>query len=551
MVVKYRRVSMSILNRFKQLTAAGIALTSFAEASSDTVTNIPTAIQTYTAMDARKAAIELYNRFKAVKRNIPDIDNEILAQIAHNFVQDNNISDKTVYDMTLNYSKYITEYVYNSDRGKVSTDTLRRDTEALYFAFTQTDFYKTERDKIIKRWMPIAEKVSEGYHPYGYKCTANQPTIGIGTCLTTSGLSLNDIPIRRIQKDDKGKFMYKDGEPVPGTELTLAEKERFVSLLEQLNSNSYEAGAKATRNAGIYGLTLDDARRVASLEARKKMDQVLKFAFFSQGIDMFQQPSSLGVLALDIHYQCGNLTSTKQWPKFWECVCTRRYGDLKKQIKVNGGRNKNRHNVKEALCDHIAADYAAQNETNIRKKAKAWTERNLAYERICGYGIDIYGLTRREGNELFHHKTSGSGMAKALSPSAQSKLKKREITPEQRAEFERKKAMIDGYNVNQSITNQQQNSISSDNNAPYIRTSQRRLEELQRKTLSLPQGKRAKPLSSQELTRLAKQHKVNPRNLIHLTTNGRVDINVCLDYLKQETQKINNAAMRRNRAQGR
>jgi hypothetical protein len=58
-------------------------------------------------------------------------------------------------------------------------------------------------------------------------------------------------------------------------------------------------------------------------------------------------------------------------------------------------------------------------------------------------------------------------------------------------------------------------------------------------------------MSSQELIKLAQQNNINSKNLIHLTTHGGVDINVCIDYLKMQTQKINRATMQRKRSQGR
>ena len=55
----------------------------------------------------------------------------------------------------------------------------------------------------------------------------------------------------------------------------------------------------------------------------------------------------------------------------------------------------------------------------------------------------------------------------------------------------------------------------------------------------------------QQLTELARQNNINSENLIHLTIQGGIDINVCVDYLKKETQKINNAVLQQKRSQGR
>ena len=137
-------------------------------------------------------------------------------------------------------------------------------------------------------------------------------------------------------------------------------------------------------------------------------------------------------------------------------------------------------------------------------------------------------------------------MAKAVSAKTHH-LKKHEITPEKKAEFEKIKQMIREHN---SAT-QQPVLSSSGIEGPYIRISGKTLRELQKKSRLLPQEKRLKGLSSQELTKLARQNNINSKNLIHLTRNGGVDINVCIDYLKEETQKINRAAMQRKRSQGR
>ncbi|MBR4927679.1 MAG: hypothetical protein IKY98_05065, partial [Alphaproteobacteria bacterium] len=424
------------------------------------------------------------------------------------------------------------------------------DREAVYAAFTQTSFYKTERDRIIKRWMPMAEAVSEGYYRYGYKCTAGHPTIGIGTCLTTSGLSLDDIPIRHIKKDKNGKYLYENGEPVPGDELTLQEKQKFKQALKNLGSSSYSAGKKLTEDRGIYGLTLADARQVATLESQKKMDEILKFAFMIKNVDMFKEPTALGVVALDIHYQCGTLTSSKEWPKFWECVCARNYSDLRNHIKVNKGANVNRHLVKETLCDYIAADYTATHSKNLKARNRAWKQRSLNYEILCGYGVDIYGLKRRSVPTPYYIQTYNAGIGMAKAAPAAPKLVKREISPERRAEFEQVRKMIkesphhltsDGGSVGQTPVA----------NAPKIKTSGKTLRELQKKTRELPKNKRAKRMNRQQLTELARQNNINSENLIHLTIQGGVDINVCVDYLKKETQKVNNAVLQQKRSQGR
>lgn len=548
---------MSLINRLKQLAATGIALTSFAEASNnmvqasdEVVDNMPTAVQSHTFMDAKTATIELYKHFKEAEKRIKNMNAETQAQIAHAFIQHHNISDKNVYDMMLNYSKYVTEYSKNINKKKVNDNALKQEIEAVYSAFTQTDFYKTERDKIIKRWMPMAEAVSEGYFRHGYKCTAGYPTIGIGTCLTTSGLSLNDIPIRKIQKGANGQFLYANKEPIPGRELTLAEKKQFCNSLEKLNSTSYEDGATLTKNMGVYGLTLVEARKVATLESQKKMDQILKFAFLSQKVDLFQEPTTLGVLALDIHYQCGNLTNINEWPSFWECVRNKNYVSLKNQIKVNGGQNKRRHLVKQALCEHIAAAHACKTETKAAKKIQALAKRNLAYDKICGYGVDIYGLKRREGPSSAYYHSSGIGMAKAVSGKIPT-LKKHKISPEQKEKFENIKKMIREHNANQTPSHQQSVSSSPVAEGPYIKISGKTLRELQKKTKAVPKDKRADHMSSQELIKLAQQNNINSKNLIHLTTHGGVDINVCIDYLKMQTQKINRATMQRKRSQGR
>ncbi len=545
---------MSMINRLKQLAVAGIALTSFAEASNnvvdtqnDTVGDIPATAQSHQSMDAKTAAGKLYQQFRTAEETTPKLSDEMRAQIAHDFIQDNNISDKNVYDMTLNYSKYVTDYMRHVEKEKVNNKVLPTDTEAVYSAFTQTNFYQTERNRIIKRWMSMAENVSEGYYRYGYKCTADQPTIGIGTCLTTSGLSLNDIPIRHIQKDENNRFVYNEnGEPVAGEELTLAEKQSFVRSLNALTSSSYAAGAKLTQNLGIYGLTLQEARQVASLECQKKMDDILKFAFLTKKVDLFKEPIALGVLALDIHYQCGSLTSAKEWPNFWKCVCNKKYGNLRNHITVNGGKNVSRHKVKEALCDYIAADYNAKHETNEKKLKRAYNSRTLAYEKMCGYGVDI-GL-RRTGSGSGYYP-NGTGMAKATS--AKPTLKKREVSEEKKAEFEKIKKEIDQANAT-SPTPSEQNAVTyPTTNAPYISTSSKTLRELQKKTRALPKDKRAKRMNRQELTELARQNNINSKNLIHLTTAGGVDINVCLNYLKEETQKINTAIMQKKHNQGR
>lgn len=542
---------MRLINRLKQLAAAGIALTSFAEASNnapetsnDAIENIPTTVQSFTTMDAKTAAGKLYQHFREEEKRTPKLDDHNRATIACEFIKNNNISDKDVYDMTSNYAKYVSEYMHDTQKKKADKGGVIKDIAAMYSAFMQTDFYETERDKIIKRWMPMAENISEGYYRYGYKCTAGYPTIGIGTCLTTSGLSLDDIPIRGILKDQKGNYVYKDGEPIPGDELTITEKRDFVRSLNALSSSSYSDGRRLTEGMGIYGLTLEDARDVATLEAQKKMDEILKFAFLTKNVDMFKEPQTLGVLALDIQYQCGSLTSSAEWPNFWRCICNRKYGDLCNHITVNGGQNKNRHAVKLALAEHIAADYTAKHEKNPKKRNKAWNARTLAYEKIRGYGIDIYGLKQRGNGPSFY--PTGIGMAKAVSAKT-CNLKKHEITPEKKAEFEKIKQMIREHN---SAT-QQPVLSSSGIEGPYIRISGKKLRELQKKSRSLPQEKRLKGLSSQELTELARQNNINSKNLIHLTRNGGVDINVCIDYLKEETQKINRAAMQRKRSQGR
>ncbi len=544
---------MSMINRLKQLAVAGIALTSFAEASNnmadtqhDSVDNIPTTAQSHQSIDAKTAAGKLYQQFRAAEETTPKLSDEMRAQIAHDFIQRNNISDKNVYDMTLNYSKYVTEYMRNTEKKKVNNKVLPVDTEAVYSAFTQTNFYQTERNRIIKRWMPMAENVSEGYYRYGYKCTADQPTIGIGTCLTTSGLSLNDIPIRHIQKDEKNRFVYNEnGEPMPGEELTLAEKQSFVRSLNELSSSSYAAGAKLTQNLGIYGLTLQEARQVATLECQKKMDDILKFAFLRKKVDLFKEPIALGVLALDIHYQCGSLTSAKEWPNFWKCVCDKKYSSLSNHITVNGGKNVSRHKVKKALCDYIAADYNATHNKNQKIRNLAWKQRNLTYETLCGYGVDIYGLKHRSVPMPHYIQTYNAGIGMAKATSAKPSLKKREISPEKQAEFEQIKKEIDQANATQPTF------VSTGHEAPNISTSAKTLKELQKKTKALPKDKRAKRMNRQELTELARQNNISSKNLIHLTTNGGVDINVCLDYLKEETQKINTAMMQKKRNQGR
>ena len=550
MVIKYRRYAMSLVNRLKQLAAAGIALTTFAEASnstSETLNDTPTATQPRAPMDAKTAAGELYKYFRAEEKKTPRPDENRRAQIAQDFIETNNLSDKDVYDMTLNYAKYVTQYIRETENERVDTKAFSKDIPAVYSAFTQTDFYKTERDRIIRRWMPMAENVSEGYYRYGYKCTAGYPTIGIGTCLTTSGLSLNDIPIRKIQRGDKGEYLYKNGEPIPGEELTLREKKEFVTALSNLNSSSYSSGKVLTEGKGIYGLTLEDARSVAILESKEKMDEILKFAFLNKKVDLFKEPSALGVLALDIHYQCGNLTSSKEWPNFWRCVCNKQYGELHNHVTVNNGQNKARQLVKRALCDHIAADYTTTHGNNPKARNRAWNARNLAYERIRGYGVDIYGLKLR-GKGLIYY-SPGVGMAK--SASAKPTLKKREISEEQRAKFEEVKKIIERDKKEANSKKNDDNTTPIPTVAPNITTSAKKLKELQIRTKALPKDKRAKPMNRQELNRLAKRNNVSSKNLIHLTTNGGVDINVCLDYLKEETQKINRAIMHQNRNQGR
>ncbi len=540
---------MNVINRLKQFAAAGIALTSFTDAAPKDVDIPAPSVQTYTTMDARTAAIELYRHIKEAeaKTKLSETDRATLVQ---DFVAEHHLSDKTVYDMTVNYAQYVSDHIKNTEKKKVNGNQLNKDKAALYSAFTQTDFYKTERDKIIKRWMPMAEQISEGYYAHGYKCTAGYPTIGIGTCLTTSGLSLNDIPIRHIQKDKNGRLLYANNQPVPGEELTLAEKQRFIRSLSQLKSSSYEAGRKVTHNAGVYGLTLSDARRVASLEAQKKMDDILKFSFLSKGVDMFKEPSAVGVLALDIHYQCGSLTNPKEWPNFWNCICNKGYSSLQEHITVNGGKNKNRHAMKVALSQHAAADYQAEHAPTSRARNKASLDRYLAYTEMSGYVDAPLGLKLTQKKTPLRHMTEGIGLAKALSAAEVAKsLKKRKITAEKKAEFEKLKKEIREAEAKKTPSAQQ--AAPSTGNAPYIRISSETLKRLQLQTKKLPKEKRVKPLSPQNLTRLAKRHNVNPKNLIHLTTKGGVDINVCLDYLKQETQKLNAALMRRNRNQGR
>ncbi|MGN1063475.1 MAG: hypothetical protein ACI4QM_04055 [Alphaproteobacteria bacterium] len=215
--------------------------------------------------------------------------------------------------------------------------------------YMDSDEYKDRRDQIIAKWLPMAETVSEGYYPYGYKDTEGYPTIGIGTCFeTATGITLDDIPIR-YQKD------YQDGR-----ELTLEEKKEYVTAIRnntrRKGESDYKAGKRLADEKKIAGITKTEALWLCVLEARPILDRIYKRAYLEKDVDLLKESFPVQILSMDISYQIGS-GGLMKFKNFWKSIYKRQYTLLQKEISVNEGaaHNKERHKLKLYLAQKAAS----------------------------------------------------------------------------------------------------------------------------------------------------------------------------------------------------
>lgn len=226
--------------------------------------------------------------------------------------------------------------------------------------FMKTREFQKFRDDMIVKWLPMAESVSEGYYAYGYKDSSGYPTIGIGTCFSTCGLALDDIPIR-YKPDVNG-----------GRELTLEEKQAYVRAIQnnrrQKKESDYKAGKRLADQMGIYGLTKNDAMRVAVWESRSKVDEIYKRVYLEKKVDLRTEPIPVRVLALDIGYQVGT-GGLMKFKKFWKNIANKDYDLLKGNVRVNEGRAHNvaRHETKVILAQLANAQHKGEDTTKLQE----------------------------------------------------------------------------------------------------------------------------------------------------------------------------------------
>lgn len=195
-------------------------------------------------------------------------------------------------------------------------------------AFKETTEYNLLRTKLLNAWMPMCE-LTEGFYPYIYRCSAGQPTVGIGTNMVACSIPLSDMPL------------YTTG----GKRLSTAQVKNWMS---KTSGKSKPQCRQLARSLGYRGISHADAERLAHKEAALKVDLVHDEMLRRHGMELFDQPLPIQVLILDLAYQRGH-NGVFRNNALWNCLKNKDYANAHRYVVCC--TNKNRNTIKRTLVN--------------------------------------------------------------------------------------------------------------------------------------------------------------------------------------------------------
>lgn len=195
-------------------------------------------------------------------------------------------------------------------------------------AFKKTSEYELLRNRLLNVWMPMGE-LTEGFFPYIYRCSAGQPTVGIGTNMIGCNISLSEMPLYTTS----------------GSRLSVSQVRNWMN---QTAGRSMGECKRLAKSLGYRGISHADAERLASKEAAVKVDLVHDAMLEKHGMELFDQPLPIQVLILDLAYQRGH-NGVFRNAALWKCLKDKDYANAHRYVVCC--TNKNRNAIKKALVN--------------------------------------------------------------------------------------------------------------------------------------------------------------------------------------------------------